>query len=596
MIDTYLIVSRRSTSIIGSAERGPQMVVGNPVLDIGMFAVLVVVTFAVATRAGRRPVSGSDVTDPSFGGPRTGVPVAGDQFCAVALLGLAGAVAVYGDDGFLYAVAFLAAWLMALLLIAELVGRPGRFVRAPVLAERLQRRPVRAATAATGLAVSFLSLLAQTVAATTLVSLVADIPDDDTVARAVATAVTGSVMTVYVLLGGLRTTAAARLFRAGSLLVVVAVLVAWVMGSDGGDLRALTGSAGAAHVGGPAAGDQLLAGLSGLSKIDLLSAGLALVLGGAGLPHVLRRLSVAPGPGAPGGTRRRSAVWGVALTGLFCLFAVVLGYGAATRVPGGAQGIVDAPGASNAAAPLLAYAVGGVVLLALVSAVAFATILDAAAGLTITASVAFAHDIRVRRGGPARPTDEIRVARRTAVVLGVVVVVAGFLARDQNVALLAVLAFAVAASANLATVVLSLFWRRFTDHGALWSSYGGSACSVVLIVFSPTVSGQPGSLFPGVDLALFPLADPGLVSVPFSFALGVAGSYLGGRNRARALARIAARQAVLDRDPPTEAIEYDPVARVRAARQLQAAQAAAVGPADAAEDADTSTRPLPTAS
>lgn len=556
------------------------MVVGNPVLGIGLFAAFVAATLVVALRAGRRDEPAVD-HDPSVGGPRNGVPIAGEQLCAVAFVGIVGAVAVHGHDAFLYAFGFLVAWLMALSLIAELVRHPGRFSGAQVLSVRLQERSVRSATASATVTVSFFLLLAQTVAAATLVTVLLQIPATDTLGRSVVMAGTGAVMIVYGLVGGVRPGAAARIGTACLLMLCSAVLVAWVMGNYGWNVSALMNAA--AHPGGRAAGPsgtQLLAGLSWPSKIDLLSGGLALVLGAGALPHVLRRLSMAPDSG---GTRRRSVVWTVGLIGLFCLFALVAGYGAATLVPGGAQGIAAAVGASDAAAPLLAYELGGVVLLALVSAVAFATILDAAAGLTITASVAFAHDVHAGRILRARAADEVRVARRTAVLLGVAAVGVGILARNQNVALLVALAFAVAASANLPTLLLSLFWRPFTDRAARWSTYGGLSCCVVLILLSPTVSGQPTSMFPGVDVALFPLANPGLVSIPLSFVLGVTVTGLEGLRRSRALARIAAEQAALDRDPPTQAIPYDAVARLHAARQMYQDWPAA-GPAHTGQD------------
>ena len=123
----------------------------------------------------------------------------------------------------------------------------------------------------------------------------------------------------------------------------------------------------------------------------------------------------------------------------------------------------------------------------------------------------------------------MRVARITAVVIGMIAIAAGIVARNQNIAFLVALAFAVAASANLPTILYSLFWKRFNTTGALWSIYGGLASCVLLIVFSPAVSGSSTAMIKGVDFHLFPLANPGLVSIPLSFALGVIGTYVGGR-------------------------------------------------------------------
>ncbi|MBN9096778.1 MAG: hypothetical protein J0I49_01465, partial [Pseudonocardia sp.] len=191
--------------------------------------------------------------------------------------------------------------------------------------------------------------------------------------------------------------------------------------------------------------------------------------------------------------------------------------------------ILAAPGSSNSAALLLAFNLGGELLLGIVAAVAFATILAVVSGLTIVASASVAHDLyaNVVTRGTAEPATEIRVARRTAVVVGVVATGGGILANGQNVAVLVTLAFAVAASTNMAPLLFSLFWRRFNTAGALWSMYGGMTTASVLVIFSPAVSGAPSAMLPDIDFAWFPLANPGLVSVPVSFLLGVLGTFLG---------------------------------------------------------------------
>jgi cation/acetate symporter len=267
-------------------------------------------------------------------------------------------------------------------------------------------------------------------------------------------------------------------------------------------------------------------GKTSISKIDFVSLGLALVLGTAGLPHVLMRFYTVPSAKQA----RHSVVWAIWLIGIFYLFTLVLGYGAAALV--GPETIAAAPGGVNSAAPLLAYELGGEVLLGLVSAVAFATILAVVAGLTITASASFAHDVYanvLRKQVGAEPDAEVRVARRTALVIGVLAVVGGILANGQNVAFLVALAFAVAASANLPTILYSLFWKRFNTTGALYSIYGGLISSVVLIVFSPAVSGTSNSMLGNVDFHFFPLQNPGLASIPLSFILGLVGTFVGGR-------------------------------------------------------------------
>jgi cation/acetate symporter len=256
------------------------------------------------------------------------------------------------------------------------------------------------------------------------------------------------------------------------------------------------------------------------------------VLGTAGLPHVLMRFYTVP----TAKDARRSVVWAIWLIGIFYLFSLVIGYGAGALV--GKAAILAAPGAVNAAAPLLAFELGGTVLLGIISGVAFATILAVVAGLTITASASFAHDIyaSVIKKGQVKADAEIKVARLTAIVIGAVAIGLGILALQAglNIAFLVALAFAIAASANLPTILYTLFWRRFTTQGALWSIYGGLIACLGLILFSPVVSGAPvnpatgksTSLLQGVDFSWFPLNNPGLVSIPLSFLLGWLGTML----------------------------------------------------------------------
>src|SRR4051794_11744072 len=375
-----------------------------------------------------------------------------------------------------------------------------------------------------------------------LVALLLQIPNDDALGQSIAIAGVGLVMmTVYVLVGGMKGTTWVQIIKAAMLLVGAAVLTTWVLGYFGFNLSALLGRAVERNPSALAAdgsvvglGERLLVpglqtGSSTLAKIDNLSLGLALVLGTAGLPHILMRFYTVPNAREA----RRSVVWAIWLIGIFYLFTLVLGYGAAALVPGGVQRILDSPGGTNSAVPLLAYQLGGELMLGLISAVAFATILAVVAGLTITASASFAHDVYANliKRGTASPDSEVQVARTTALVIGIVAVAAGILARNQNVAFLVGLAFAVAASANLPTILYSLFWRRFNTTGALWSIYGGLVSCVLLIVLSPAVSGRPTSMIKSADFAIYPLSNPGLVSIPMSFLFGVLGTFFGVRDR-----------------------------------------------------------------
>ena len=302
-------------------------------------------------------------------------------------------------------------------------------------------------------------------------------------------AVVGALMILYVLVGGMKGTTWVQIIKAVLLIVGAAVMTIWVLAQFGfnfSDLLAGRHRHGRRGRRGAASSRASSTARASMSQLNFLSLALALVLGTAGLPHVLMRFYTVP----TAKEARRSVVWAIWLIGIFYLFTLVLGYGAAALV--GPEAIKAAPGGVNSAAPLLAYELGGTILLGLISAVAFATILAVVAGLTITAAASFAHDIyaSVIKHGEVKPDGEVRVARITVVVIGILAIIGGIFANGQNVAFLVALAFAVAASANLPTILYSLFWKRFNTSGALWSIYGGLISCLVLIAFSPVVSGK----------------------------------------------------------------------------------------------------------
>ncbi|GGO00813.1 solute symporter family protein [Nocardia rhizosphaerihabitans] len=507
--------------------------VGNPIANIAIFALFVVVTMVVVIRASRNNASAADyfTGGRGFSGPQNGIAIAGDYLSAASFLGIAGAIAVYGYDGFLYSIGFLVAWLVALLLVAEMLRNTGKFTMADVLSFRLKEGPVRTAAALTTLTVSLFYLLAQMAGAGGLVALLLDI--SSRAGQSVVIAIVGVLMIVYVLVGGMKGTTWVQIIKAVLLIAGAALMTVLVLAKFGFNFSDILGAAqesvSESANKAVAARDVLAPGAqyggSETSKLNFLSLGLALVLGTAGLPHVLMRFYTVP----TAKEARRSVVWAISLIGAFYLFTLVLGYGAAAIV--GPDKILAAAGGQNSAAPLLAFELGGVILLGVISAVAFATILAVVAGLTITASASFAHDIyaSVIKKGNVDERKQVRVSRITAVVIGVLAIGLGILANGQNIAFLVALAFAVAAAANLPTILYSLFWKRFNTTGALWSMYGGLISTIVLIVFSPAVSGTKTSMITGTDFHWFPLSNPGIVSIPLAFALGIVGTYLGGR-------------------------------------------------------------------
>lgn len=492
----------------------------NPVLNISIFGAFVAVTLFIVIRASRNNKTAADyyAAGRSFTGPQNGFAIAGDYLSAASFLGIVGAIAINGYDGFLYSIGFLVAWLVALLLVAELMRNTGKFTMADVLSFRLKQRPVRLAAAITTLAVCFFYLLAQMAGAGGLVSLLLGITEQ--IGQSIVVAVVGVLMIVYVLIGGMKGTTWVQIVKAFLLIGGAIVMTIWVLAINGFSLDALLESAVQKSATDPK--DAILGpGLQyGANPWDFISLAIALVLGTAGLPHVLMRFYTVP----TAKEARRSVVWAIWLIGLFYLLTLVLGYGAGAIV--GSETIKAAPGGVNSAAPLLAAALGGPVLLGFISAVAFATILAVVAGLTITAAASFAHDIyaNVVKKGNVPPDGEVKVARRTVIVIGVLAILGGIGVQGQNVAFLVALAFAVAASANLPTILYSLFWRKFTTRGAVWSMYGGLATAIVLIVLSPVFWGTETSVFKNVGMAIWPLNNPGIVSIPVGFILGWLGS------------------------------------------------------------------------
>ncbi|MFJ2745597.1 cation acetate symporter [Streptomyces sp. NPDC087440] len=498
-------------------------------LIITLFALFVVATLGITVWAGRQTKSAADfyAGGRQFTGFQNGLAISGDYMSAASFLGIAGSIALFGYDGFLYSIGFLVAWLVALLLVAEPLRNSGRYTMGDVLAYRMKQRPVRTAAGTSTIVVSIFYLLAQMAGAGVLVSLLLGITSDG--GKIAIVALVGVLMIVYVTIGGMKGTTWVQMVKAvlliaGTLLITFLILLKFNFNVSEllGAAATNSGKEGFLEPG-------LKYGASAMSKLDFLSLGIALVLGTAGLPHILIRFYTVPTAQAA----RKSVNWAIGIIGAFYLMTIVLGFGAAALLKPG--DITASNKAGNTAAPLAALEIGGgsgstggAILLAVISAVAFATILAVVAGLTLASSSSFAHDIyaNVIRRGKATEKEEMRAARWATVLIGIVSIALGALARDLNVAGLVALAFAVAASANLPTILYSLFWKRFTTQGALWSIYGGLFAAVFLVLFSPVVSGKPTSMFKGVDFAWFPLENPGLISIPLGFLLGWLGSLL----------------------------------------------------------------------
>ncbi len=519
-----------------------------------LFGAIVIATIGVTVWASRSTKGAADyyAGGRNFSGFQNGLAIGGDYMSAASFLGISGAIALSGYDGFLYSIGFLVAWLVALLLVAELLRNSGRYTMADQLAYRMHQKPVRTAAAVSTVAVSVFYLLAQMVGAGSLVALLLGVSSQGV--KNLTIVGVGVLMIFYVTVGGMKGTTWVQIIKAVLLMVGSALIVVLVLAKFNFNLSDLLGTAAdnfkaSSDTAAEAAGTASTAtnstflepglkyGLTGTSKLDFFSLGIALVLGTAGLPHILIRFYTVP----TARDARKSVLWAIGLIGTFYLFTLVLGFGARALVTGdNFKKIAESKG--NLASPLLAQAVGGgenstggALLLAIIAAVAFATILAVVAGLTLASSTSVAHDLynSVFRNGEATDKEEIRVAKITAFVLGGIAIVLAIPAQNLNIAFLVALAFAVAASANLPAIIYNMFWRRFNTRGAVWSIYGGLISSLGLVFFSPvmsgkgvdTLTGKSLSLFPAsVDFSWFPLENPAIVSVPVAFFLGWLGT------------------------------------------------------------------------
>ena len=533
-------------------------------LTLVLFLLMVAATIAITVWARRYT---RDATDFHSGGRgfkpwQNGFAIASDYMSAASFLGIAGILALSGYDGFLYSIGFLVAWLVALMLVAELLRNSGRFTLADVLSFRMRQRPVRTATAVSTMTVSVFYLLAQMVGAGALIALLLGIREGETflgmnadVASNVGIVLVGLLMVFYVALGGMKGTTWVQIVQACVLLGGAAILALMVLVEYNFNLSGLLGDAAEASGLGTAflePGQRYGVEVPGdaaqtmWNKLDLISLGLALVLGTAGLPHILIRFYTVP----DSRSARKSVNWGIGLIGAFYLMTLVLGFGAAAIV--GAEAITAQNPAGNTAAPQLAQQVGanaggsgiGSIMLALIASAAFAAILSTVAGLVIASSSSLAHDLynSVIKRGKATDREEVVVAKFAAVGVGAVAIVLAIFAQDLNVAFLVALAFAVAASANLPTLLLSLFWKRFNTAGAVAGIYGGLIACIGLVVFSPVFSGSENSLLgEGVDIAWFPMSNPGLVSIPIGVACAVVGTLTSSESRPDRFATLQVR-------------------------------------------------------
>jgi cation/acetate symporter len=474
-------------------------------LTFAVFAAVIAVTMYVTYLAAKRVRSASDFYTAGGGvtGLQNGWAIAGDYLSAASFLGIAGLISLYGYDGFMYSVGFLVAYITVLLLIAEPCRNIGRYTLSDILAYRNDPQKTRIVGALSTITVSTFYLTAQMVGGGVLVKTLIGINYETSVIGV------GILMLAYVLFGGMVATTWVQIIKAVLLVVASTVIVVLVWAPYGFSLPGFLADVVAdprvqarvaTLLGDPAKtmsaaelGQRFLEpGLYFKAPIDQISLGLALVFGTAGLPHILMRFFTV----RTALQARRSVVWAMVIIGGFYLLTLFLGFGAAHLVGPANIAAVDAGG--NMAAPLLAQYIGGGpdaffgnLMLAFVSAVAFATIVAVVAGLVLASASAMAHDLFVgviRAGKETTPQGQVKAARVATVIVGVMAIAIGIAAKGQNVAVLVGLAFAVAASANFPCVLLTLYWKRCNTGGIVAGMLIGTIAAVGLTLVSPNLT------------------------------------------------------------------------------------------------------------
>ncbi|MDD2365581.1 MAG: cation acetate symporter [Desulfuromonadaceae bacterium] len=565
----------------------------NKAITLTMFALIIGITMSVVVWAARQTKSAADFYAAGGGitGTQNGWAIAGDYMSAASFLGISGLISLYGYDGFMYSVGWLVAYITVLLIVAEPCRNAGKYTLGDILSFRTDPKPVRAVAAISTVAVSTFYLTAQMVGAGKLMALLIGVPYKTAIVGV------GILMVGYVVFGGMTATTWVQIIKAGLLMSGATLLSVLVLAKAGFNPIAFFDSIvnsleiqdhvsklalkDGVTLNGIEAGQRFLEpGLFLKKPLDQISLGMALVLGTAGMPHILMRFFTVPTAQAA----RKSVIIAMFIIGGFYVLTTLLGFGAAVNLT--PQGIMQVDKGGNMATLILAQQLGadiapifGDLFLAFLCSVAFATILAVVSGLVLAASAAIAHDIYVNviKDGHADQHEQVKAARITSLVVGIVGIVIGLMAEKANVAHLVALAFAVAASGNLPVVVLSLFWRKFNTGGVIGGIVVGTIASIGLVMVSPNMTypkvvaegaekiivametkqaalpagaqldendakalakakvdvlGKDGTSMMGLTKPLFKLKNPGIISIPLGFIAAILGTLMFPNRRA----------------------------------------------------------------
>ncbi|BAH43157.1 MULTISPECIES: cation acetate symporter [Brevibacillus] len=477
-----------------------------------LFLVIVLLTLVITFYASKKTNTTSEFYTAGGGltGWQNGLAIAGDYMSAASFLGIAGMIALSGFDGFFYSIGFLVAYLVVLYLVAEPLRNLGKYTMADMIAARFDNKKVRGVAALNSIAISIFYMIAQLVGAGALIKLLLGLDYTTSVL------IVGALMTIYVVFGGMTATSWVQIVKAVLLMIGTFIISMMVFAKFDFNLLKMFEQMKLATP----LGEQFLnPGNKFKVGLDTISLNLALVLGTAGLPHILIRFFTVK----DATTARKSVVYATWIIGVFYVMTIFLGFGAAAFVGAG-----NMDPAGNMGAPLLAQALGGNFLFAFVSAVAFATILAVVAGLVLTAASAFAHDFygHVLRQGKATEKEQMKMAKWASVGVSIVSILLALFAQNLNVAFLVALAFAVAASANLPVILFTIFWKRFNTAGAISGMLVGLFSALILVALSPNVWNPVAGKAILVGEALFPLPNPGIVSIPLGFLAAWIGTLL----------------------------------------------------------------------
>ncbi|MCM3380470.1 cation acetate symporter [Shouchella clausii] len=479
---------------------------------ISLFLAIVILTLVITYYAAKRTKTASEFYTAGGGltGWQNGLAIAGDYLSAASFLGIAGAIALFGFDGFFYSIGYLVAYLVVMFVVAEPLRNLGKYTLADMIHSRFDARKVRGVAAGSTITIVIFYMIAQLVGAGALIQLLFQIP------YTYAVLLVGVMMTIYVLFGGMTATSWVQIVKATLLMVATAAISIMVLVRFNFNILDMFASVGASQEEG-----FLHPGMQGRAPLDSISLMLALVLGTAGLPHILMRFFTVK----DAKTARSSVVTATWIVGIFYILTIFLGFGAAAFV--GTADIIAANPAGNMAAPLLAERLGGDLFMSFVAAVAFATILAVVAGLVLSGASAFAHDIygQIIKKGKITEKQQVVAARIASVTVAGLSIVLALFAQNMNVAFLVALAFCVAASANLPVIVYTIYWKRFNTAGAVTAMLSGLFSALILVAISPNVLSPTGDAFITAE-PLITLTNPAIISVPIGFIGGIVGTLL----------------------------------------------------------------------